>query len=94
MFLTYTTLSGVRCDARNCAIQITGPSTPQWEGMHYYEVLAEAQGWTIWVGRSRQLRCPAHPPRPGGQMRRDTARPPTRFHTEDCPCLTLPDGER
>lgn len=93
MLLEHTTVSGVRCDARNCAAEIVGPPMSYWKGAHHYEALAETRGWTIWAGRSRTLRCPAHPPRPGGRLRRvgPHSAPASRLlpHPDDCPCRKL-----
>lgn len=94
MLLTHITVSGVRCDAGTCTAEITGPPKSHWEGAHYYEALAETQGWTIWAGRSRVLRCPAHPPRPGGRMRRVTPRLAPGIDRDDCPCRELTDLAR
>jgi hypothetical protein len=94
--LSETTIHGVQCDHRGCEAAITGsPISGHFAGKHYYEALAESRGWTIWVARSRQLRCPAHPMRSIGRYtsRVTEAAADSSYSVgcpADCPCRTLP----
>lgn len=55
---TYT--SGVTCDYNGCDKTIDGPELNS-TGYQHYEDEAVRSGWTIWVSRRRQHRCPEHP---------------------------------
>ncbi len=72
---TTTTTFGVRCDKRGCAatFELAFPIYEQgssWQGMEAIKEQAPSAGWTLWVHRSREWRCPDHPMKAGKQRDR------------------------
>lgn len=64
-------ISGIDCSARNCNAEITlpgGATTELFAGRRTLDGMAEARGWSAWVGRGRRLYCPLHGPRKGTRM--------------------------
>lgn len=64
-------VAGVFCDKPSCPERIHGRERGYFFREQYRKE-AEAQGWTMWVGRSQRWYCPQHGPSNPSTMRKVT----------------------
>lgn len=69
---------GWRCDKRGCGAEwrLQEPFEDNWISRREAEANMAADGWSIWVSRSRHVYCPKHGPSRGSKMWRITPRDP------------------
>lgn len=70
--MSYYVKAGVTCDGTGCDSKVVGKPVSTF--VEPYTAKAVADGWTVWVGRSRRHYCPACAPKPGHKMREITNR--------------------
>lgn len=73
------TFFGLRCDKRGCSAELLLPepivatSSYSSRAEAALKVLAPAHGWSLWVHRWREWRCPDHPMQPPTGLRKHGA---------------------
>ena len=71
-YIERTVVQGARCDKRGCEVtrNLAYATGNFFIDRDILQRLAEADGWTFWVGRSRRMYCPEHGPSMPTGMRR------------------------
>lgn len=66
------TIRGYSCDGNRCTERVEGDAMPWRDGVHHYQAVARAAGWTFWASRSLRSYCPDHRPSKASSMREVT----------------------